>query len=109
MNAAKQEATDIAYVSAGEELTIYTAAQLKEDLLSQLAQSQGLEIDLSQVEEMDSAGVQILMMLKQEAGAKNKHLHLVNHSQPVVDIFELLDLSSHFGDPLVIPAEWQKK
>lgn len=100
---------DIAYVSAGEELTIYSAAQLKEDFINQLAQSQGLEIDLSQVQEMDSAGVQILLMLKKEAGARHKHLHLVNHSKPVVEIFELLDLTAHFADPLVIPAEWRKK
>jgi anti-sigma B factor antagonist len=103
------EHADIAYVSAGEELTIYCAAQLKEDLLNQLALSQGLEIDLSQVQEMDSAGVQVLLMLKQEADARHKQLHLVNHSKPVVEIFELLDLPTHFADPLVIPAEWRKK
>jgi anti-sigma B factor antagonist len=100
---------DLAFVSAGEEMTIYTAAQLKEDLLGKFNQSQGLEIDLSQVQEMDSSGVQILMMLKREAEEKGKPLHLVNHSQPVVEIFELLDLATHFGDPLVIPAEWQKR
>ena len=101
--------TEIAYLSAGEELTIYTAAQQKEDLLSQLQAGQGLEIDLSQVQEIDSSGIQVLMLLKREADEKHKALHLANHSQSVVEAFELLDLAGFFGDPVVIPAEWQKK
>jgi anti-sigma B factor antagonist len=105
----RQGQVETAFVSAGDELTIYTAAQQKEDLLAKFSQSEGMEIDLSQVQEMDSAGVQVLMLLKREAEDKGKPLHLVNHSQAVVEIFELLDLSSFFGDPLVIPAEWQKK
>ncbi|MBF0256058.1 MAG: STAS domain-containing protein [Gammaproteobacteria bacterium] len=99
---------ELTSMSLGEEVTIYHIAQLKEDLLGKFNQSQGLELDLSGVQEMDSAGVQLLMLLKRESEEKAKPLHLINHSQPVVAIFELLDLSSHFGDPLVIPAEWQK-
>jgi anti-sigma B factor antagonist len=100
-------APELTSVNLGEELTIYTAAQLKEDLLGNFNQGKGLELDLSQVQEMDSSGVQLLMMLKRESQEKGKPLHLHNHSQAVIEIFELLDLSAHFGDPLVIPAEWQ--
>ncbi|MEO5341919.1 MAG: STAS domain-containing protein [Gammaproteobacteria bacterium SHHR-1] len=99
---------ELTRLSLGEEMTIYTAAQIKEDLLGNFNQSQGLELDLAQVQELDSSGVQLLMMLKRESKEKGKPLHLVNHSQAVIEVFELLDLSAHFGDPLVIPAEWQK-
>lgn len=95
-------------VTLAEDFSIYTAAQNKDNLLGQLALSQGLELDLSGVEEMDSAGLQVLMLLKREADARGKPLQLINHSQAVVEIFELLDLAGYFGDPLVIPAEWQK-
>jgi anti-anti-sigma factor len=104
----KPLAKELAKLRLGEEMTIYTAAQLKDDLLGAFNQSQGLELDLEQVREMDSSGVQLLMMLKRESKDKDKPLHLINHSQAVIEVFELLDLSAHFGDPLVIPAEWQK-
>lgn len=96
-------------VALTEDFTIYSAAQNKENLLGQLDSSQGLELDLSGVEEMDSAGLQVLMLLKREADNRGKPLHLINHSQAVVEVFELLDLAGYFGDPLVIPAEWHKK
>lgn len=96
-------------VALAEDFTIYSAAQNKENLLGQLDSSQGLELDLSGVEEMDSAGLQVLMLLKREADNRGKPLHLINHSQAVVEVFELLDLAGYFGDPLVIPAEWHKK
>jgi anti-anti-sigma factor len=93
----------------GQDFTIYNAAKYKEDYLSQLSLSQGLEVDLAQVEEIDSAGLQILMLLKREADATGKALQLVNHSRAVVEVFELLDLAGYFGDPLVIPAEWHRQ
>lgn len=98
--------TSMTQVSLSEDFSIYSAAQNKEDLLGRLELSQGLELDLSQIEEMDSAGLQVLMLLKREADARGKPLQLVNHSRAVVEVFELLDLAGYFGDPLVIPAEW---
>lgn len=85
------------------ELTIYRAAELKEFLLQALDQSSGLlDIDLSGVTEMDVAGLQVLMMAKQAAMARQRDLHLVNHSPAVVEVFEILNVAAFFGDPLVI-------
>lgn len=85
------------------ELTIYRAAELKELLLQELAQSSGpLDIDLSGVTEMDVAGLQVLMMAKQAAQGLQRDLHLVNHSPAVVEVFDVLNVASFFGDPLVI-------
>jgi hypothetical protein len=36
--------------------------------------------------------------------AAKKELHLVAHSQAVLEAFELLDLAAYFGDPLVMPS-----
>jgi anti-anti-sigma regulatory factor len=60
------------------------------------------------VQELDSAGVQLLMLLKKEAESHGKALHLVNHSPAVIEVFQLLDLAGHFGDPMVITAERKK-
>lgn len=86
------------------ELTIYRAAELKDTLLAAVAANDTLEIDLSAVEEFDTAGVQLLMLAKRTATATGHTLRLTGHSAPVLDVFELLDLSQHFGDPIVLPA-----
>ncbi len=99
---------DVLQLAIDDEMTIYTAALQKDELLGHLEEGQELEVDLSAVSEIDSAGLQILLMLKQEADRGNKVIHLVNHSQAVVEVFELLNVAAHFGDPVVIPAEWQK-
>lgn len=84
------------------ELTIYRAAELKQELLAALAEPAGLEIDLSGVTDIDTAGLQLLMLAKKTAQAQQHELRLVAHSPAVIEIFELLNLAAYFGDPLVI-------
>ena len=86
------------------ELTIYRAADLKLEVLAALRQARVLEIDLSGVIELDSAGLQVLMLAKQTAAAEQRELRLVQHSPAVVDVFELLDLVAFFGDAVLIHA-----
>lgn len=89
---------------AAGEMTIYSAAELKPALLAALEQSDEVDIDLSEVSEVDTSGVQLLMLLKREAVAAGKGLMLSGHSPAVLEVFELLGLSSWFGDPQVLPA-----
>lgn len=87
------------------ELNIYRAAELKELLLTPLYQSISLEVDLSGVSEVDTAGVQLLMLAKRTAKEHACELRLTAHSPAVLDVFELLDLAGVFGDPLLMPAK----
>ncbi len=89
------------------EMTIYHAADLKPALLDALAQSDEIELDLSSVSELDTSGVQLLMLLKREAVEAGKALTLSRHSPAVLEVFELLGLSGWFGDPQVLPANVQ--
>lgn len=84
------------------ELTIYTAADWRERLLAPLAQGDNLELDLSAVEELDTAGLQVLIMAKKEACAREQTLHLYNHSRVVQEVFELCDVTAFFGDPTLL-------
>lgn len=84
------------------ELTIYRAAELKPMLLAPLAPGVTLEVDLAGVTELDTAGLQLLMLAKQTAHAHGGALTLTGHSAAVVDVFELLGIAGWFGDPLVI-------
>lgn len=85
------------------ELTIFQAQALREQFLAALGQGDDIEVDLSQVSEMDSAGVQLMVAAKREATARDKTLRFTGHSPIVLDTLDLLDLSGHFGDPVLIP------
>lgn len=84
------------------EMTIYNALSLKEQLLQTLNEKRSLEIDLSQVTEIDCAGIQLLMLAKKERTQSGQKLVLINHSSAVLDAFELLGLVSWFSDPVVM-------
>lgn len=94
-------------VALGGELTIYAAADLKEGLLGAVGECAEMEINLSAVSDIDTAGLQVLMLAKRHAAASNKALHLVGHSRPVMELLELYDIAALFGDPVVIPAQEQ--
>ena len=88
------------------ELTIYRAAELKDQLAVALSKMNGgsVDIDLSSVTEIDCTGVQLLMSAKRTARAAGISLALTSHSSPVMEVIELLDLAAFFGDSLVVPA-----
>lgn len=86
------------------ELTIYRAAELKDALIAPLAAGGTLDVDLAGVTELDTAGLQLLMLAKKTAQASGGALRLSGHSAAVVDVFELLGLAGWFGDPLVMAA-----
>lgn len=72
------------------DLTIRRVQEMKDVLLARLAQSQALEVDLAGVTEIDTAGAQLLLMVRRAAQASQKELRLVAHSPAVVALFELL-------------------
>ncbi len=86
------------------ELTIYTAAALKEKIVVALAAAQPIEIDLSQVDEIDSAGLQLLMLAKREAALADRPLTLIKHSQAVLDCLDMCSLTAMFGDQVILLA-----
>ena len=84
------------------EMTIYQAAELHSQIQAALQQERALELNLAGVTELDTAGVQVLMMAKKTAQADGRALHLVAHSHTVQEVFELLRVASFFGDPMVL-------
>ena len=88
------------------EVTIYHAATQKELLLGALAGCGGtLEVDLSAVTEIDTAGLQLLMLLKRCAQRQGCELRLLGHSPAVLEVFELVNVAAVFGDPLLIDGQ----
>ncbi len=107
---AKADKNDgILSLSIMDDMTIYTAESLKETLLGYCHPgTKELQLDLSAVAEMDSAGLQLLLLLKAEAQKRTFTLRLSGHSEAVLEVFELLKLGTYFGDPIVFPANWKK-
>ena len=73
-------------------------------MIDAVAEGERIELDLSGVERMDSAGCQLLMLAKREASAGGKTLSIVAHSPAVQSLIEFYNLAAWFGDPLVVPA-----
>jgi anti-sigma B factor antagonist len=82
------------------EMTIYRAEELCIGFKEALAAGGDIEVNLSEVTEMDSAGVQLLIATKKAAGALQRELRLVEHSPAVLEVFEMLNLNMHLGVPL---------
>lgn len=87
------------------EMTIYTALELKDQLLAPLDQCADMEIDLAGVTEIDSTGLQLLVMAKNEARERGKNLRISGHSPAVLEVLELCNLESFFGDPVLIRSQ----
>lgn len=91
-------------VTLGGELNIYTATALKDALMQPVGECDEIEIGLSEVSDIDTAGLQVLMLAKREALAGGRKLRLSGHSQAVMELLELYNLGAFFGDPVLIPA-----
>lgn len=95
-------------LSISEDLTIYHALEHKERLIAVLDAGDGLELDLSQVGEIDTAGLQLLILAKREAARRDKALAIVAHSPAVRQTLDFCNLAAFFGDPVVITAHEQR-
>jgi len=90
-------------------MTIYEAATDKPALLAALAKAKEMEIDLSSIHEMDTAGLQLLILVKRESLKAGKVMRLIDHSPSSVDVLDRYHMAPYFGDPVVISTRAQKK
>jgi anti-anti-sigma factor len=86
------------------EMTIYTAADLQPQLLDALVTGAELEVDLSQVSELDTAGVQQLLLAAREATRLGKALRLLAPNAVTREVLELYRLEASLGALVVTPA-----
>ena len=102
MNVNVTNENGICRIGIDGEMTIYSAAQAKENLLTAMADCNEIEMNLAHVSEIDAAGLQLLALAKREAADSDKPLYFVAHSQAVLDMLDLCNLAGVFGDPVVI-------
>jgi anti-sigma B factor antagonist len=95
----KESAAQQWFLSLSGPLTIYEVAEVQA-LLKPLITPESLTIDLQDVNEIDTAGLQLLLALHKWLG---EHLHLIRHSQAVIELIDLFQLAAFFGDDIVLP------
>lgn len=86
-------------------MTIYNASEVKTRLLNGLQSAATVELDLSNVSEMDTAGFQLLVLAKQESQRNGHTLRIIAHSPAVREVIDFYNMDAFFGDPMVIPAD----
>jgi anti-sigma B factor antagonist len=83
-------------------LTIYTVAEARSELPARMTKHGAQVLDLSGIEELDTAGVQLLLWLKRDMAARGSALALTRHSPAVVEVLDQLKLTATFGDPILL-------
>lgn len=73
--------------------------ELREAILSVIVRSEEIEIDLSRVSRIDSAGLLLMIDAKLEALTREKSLHFVHYSKPVAEVLEQSGLVEFFAHP----------
>lgn len=79
-----------------EDLSIYHAQEQKQLLLDALAGTDKLELDLSAVTDIDSSGLQLLILAKREALQQNKQLIIMASSPVVTETISFCRLTAFF-------------
>lgn len=85
-----------------ENMTIYEAMEIQVLFSKTLAAHQQIEVDLSDVVDIDSAGLQLMVALKNDALKQNKSMAFTNHSRDVIELLDLFNMTQFFGDPVIL-------
>jgi anti-sigma B factor antagonist len=83
-------------IKVESEMILSCAAELKARLLAAFAETSAVDLELSQVDEIDAAGVQILLLARFLADDGGLTLRLREPSEAVVDTLRLLRLTDRF-------------
>ncbi len=84
-------------VALDDEVTIASAEQTKATLLGALAGARRLVLDLSSVAELDTAGLQVLLLVAREAAAAGRVVEVDGMSAPVAEVLSLARIGTGLG------------
>ena len=79
-------------VAVDDELTIVTAAEQREKLLAALRDSPGVRIDLSGIPDIDTAGLQVLLLARDEGARRHVPVEFADPSAAVAEVLALTGL-----------------
>lgn len=100
MDISVEEASGTCSLALAGELTIHHSAAVKERLLASIRACARVDVDLSSVTDIDTAGMQVLLIAKREAEASGARLQLGGLSAAVLDLVGLFNLADQFVPPV---------
>ena len=80
-------------LQAPEELTVQQIRDFGASLLASLRMGQALKVDLSRVQHLDTAGLQLLLLARREAGGMGLPLDYVAPASIVVETLQFCGLT----------------
>lgn len=97
MNITRKNTKSGTALSIDGELTIYTVTQAKQALLEDHENfTSPVALDLRNVSEIDTAGLQLLLFVQKHLSGLEKTLHLTKSNEHVDALLEHLDVVSYF-------------
>ncbi len=97
MNITKQKGSDKrsgrCFLQLEGDMTIYNATEFGENLLEYVEDFKEFKLDMSGVNEIDTAGIQLLLQLKNKAQEEERTIQLDACNETLCDLFELYQLT----------------
>ncbi len=90
-------ATKKATVKCGEALTINNVANLHDSFTKALEKSSTIELDLKSIDKVDTAGLQLLLALRQEVEKSSGKLIYKTPSESLIQVAELTGMAVHLN------------
>lgn len=78
------------------EVKIYDVASFKDQIFENFDSYSALNLDLSATEDMDTSGLQLLMLVRKEAQTRNISFRVVASSDPADKLLKLFNLTEWF-------------
>ena len=88
----QQVSGGVCRIAIAGEITIYSAVELKSKLLEAVGGSEVVECDLTDISDFDSAGVQLLEVLRRQVGTAGS-MRVTGASEPVRELLDLYRLT----------------
>ena len=80
-------------IEIDKSLSIFNAAMIHKNIIDAYSKFDRMEIDLKDVTDCDTAGIQLLISLQKTCDDAGKEFSLINPSEAVIDAMERMSMS----------------
>ena len=84
-------------ISLNGEMTIYTCNEMKIKLMEAVSKDCNVTINVSNVTEMDTAGLQLLILVKNELMQNDFQLMIIGKNESVTGVMNICNMSEYFS------------
>lgn len=88
---------DVLSIRVSGEMTIYNAFEFKKGLAAHLFTAKEIDMDLTDVSEIDTAGLQLIVLIRKESMNADKRLRITSLSAPAEGIVRLYNMKEFLG------------